>query len=180
MRLLIIGLSALLLVAADTSAAGTMCATGDRCCAADAACCKASPCCSQASGKAVARIDGRELPIFPPGSEWQEPSERPVREYARVEFRDPVKVGDKILFGTYVIEHDTERMARGGPCTHIYKFNDRRLPVVAFHCRHLNREKHEQASVTLRRLPDPSTKLYELVEFQFENDGDAHGVPGIR
>ena len=163
MRLFIFGLSALLMIAADTWAADRSCPNHKDC-----------------QHHALARIDSRDLPVFPPGSEWQEPSERPVREYARVEFRDPVKVGDKILFGSYVIEHDTERMARGGPCTHIYKFHDRRMPVVAFHCRHLNRDKTEQATVRLRRLPDPSTKLYELVEFQFENDADAHGVPGLR
>ena len=53
--------------------------------------------------------------------------------------------------GTYVIEHDAERMANGGPCTHIYKFDDRRLPVVAFHCVHLDRPANDGSKATVKQ-----------------------------
>src|SRR6476619_3430477 len=67
------------------------------------------------------------------------PESRPVRESLVVWFMKPVKIGDRVLMGKYVIEHDNARMARGEPCTYIYAANDRRLPVVAFHCKHLDR-----------------------------------------
>src|SRR5215204_1487415 len=64
---------------------------------------------------------------------------RPVRnrELAKVVFPHPVKVLNAWLLGDYLIEHDTDRMERGEPCTHIYRFNDRRKPVVTFFCEHL-------------------------------------------
>ena len=103
--------------------------------------------------------------------------ERPVREYAKVFFRDPVRVGGVILMGAYVIEHDYERMAQGRPCTHIYAAHDTRLPVITFHCKHLARPKTPQATVTLRRGPDAMTRVFTLVEYQFERSADGHGVP---
>jgi hypothetical protein len=120
------------------------------------------------------------LSVVTPGFEWPTEPERPVREYAKVLFRDPVRIGDRVLIGAYVIEHDTERMAHGRPCTHIYAANDRRLPVVAFHCRHLQRKATERATVTLQRLPDPTTRMFKLVEFQFAASPDGHGVPAER
>lgn len=106
----------------------------------------------------------------------------PAREYAKVTFNTPVKVGDAVLMGTYIIEHDNERMAAGGPCTHVYKFDDRRVPVAVFHCVHLNRplNSDSKARVTVRRIPDMSTRIFELVEFQFARSADAHGVPDGR
>src|SRR5688572_22159561 len=50
-----------------------------------------------------------EAGIMPAGFEWpSETPERPTREYAKVLFRDPVKVGNRVLIGPYVIEHDEE------------------------------------------------------------------------
>jgi hypothetical protein len=110
----------------------------------------------------------------------QEPEPPPVREYARVFFANPVKVGDRVLFGAYLIEHDNDRMARGRPCTYIYKANDLRLPVVAFRCRHLHRAQRATSTITLRRLPDMAGNGSELLEFQFAGSTDGHGVPTKR
>ena len=107
-------------------------------------------------------------------------AEAPAREYAKVTFTDPVWIGGTVLMGEYIIEHDTDRMARGRPCTHIYAARDRRTPVVTFHCKHLRRPTSGQASVTLRRNYNVVGHAYLLTEFQFAGDGDAHGVPGIR
>ena len=63
------------------------------------------------------------------------------RQTMTVWFHRPVKIGDRILLGQYVIEHDTVRMARNRPCTYIYAASDQRLPVVAFHCTHLKRAR---------------------------------------
>jgi hypothetical protein len=43
------------------------------------------------------------------------------RRVMTVWFYKPVKVGDRVLIGQYIIEHDDARMALGRPCTHIYR-----------------------------------------------------------
>jgi hypothetical protein len=100
----------------------------------------------------------------------------PAREYAAVTFREPVKVLDAVLMGDYVIEHDNDRMAAGGPCTHVYKAGDRRTPVLAFHCTHLKRATATKTQVVLRRNQDLG-RGFTLTEFQFAGSGDSHGVP---
>ena len=120
------------------------------------------------------------LNVVVPGLPWAVADARPAREYATVFFRDPVKVGNKILIGKYVIEHDNERMAQGRPCTHIYAADDRRLPVVAFHCVHLDRAAGPRATVTLQRLPDAFPRMFKMVEFKFEESAEGHGVPSER
>jgi hypothetical protein len=101
---------------------------------------------------------------------------RPARETLTVWFKKPVKVGDRILLGKYVIEHDNNRMARGAPCTYIYAADDLRLPVVAFRCEHLHRSRGERASVTLPPLGE-ANGMQEFREFQFAGEAGAHGVP---
>lgn len=159
MRLLALVVTTTLILAADASAAaGKRC--GDRAC-----CTNAAACCMHDGDAAV-----------------QDPQPASAREYAKVTFHSPVKIGARVLMGTYVIEHDTERMARGEPCTHIYKADDLRLPVVAFHCVHVDRAINDgpTATVTLRRFPDMSMRMFELVEFQFAGSSDGHGVPQER
>ena len=107
------------------------------------------------------------------------PEPRPVRETMTVWFMRPVKVGDRILFGKYVIEHDNNRMARGRPCTHIYAASDLRLPVVAFHCTHLERAPGAAPSVTLVSLGEPNG-MKKLTAFQFAGEVGAHGTPNFR
>ena len=101
----------------------------------------------------------------------------PARQATVVWFMQPVRVGDKILQGRYVIEHDNDRMARGEPCTHIYAFNDQKTPVVAFHCTHLERDAAKGNTVVLQSNPDG---LKTLTEFQFNGETAAHGYPTIR
>lgn len=109
----------------------------------------------------------------------QEPALAPVRQSAVVWFHRPVRVGDRILLGRYVIEHDNDRMARGLPCTHIYESSGARLPVVAFHCAHLTREPATRNTVVLRPFSgDLGTSV--LTEFQFAGETASHGVPSTR
>jgi hypothetical protein len=155
MRVVIFLMSTLALAALPANA-GDCCAGGD--------CCSTADCC--AAGHA-SKADA------PSAAET-------AREYATVTFVDPVWVGDKVLMGEYIIEHDTDRMARGGPCTHIYAAKDRRNPVVAFHCKHLRRPASGRASVTLRRNYNAGGHAYLLTEFQFAGSPAAHGVPRVR
>jgi hypothetical protein len=98
----------------------------------------------------------------------------PARQYAVVSFKDPVLVGSKFLMGKYVIEHDTDRQARGEPCTHVYALNDQLTPIAAFHCTHLDAQPDDRNLVTLRRRVDGTL---ELVSFQFARENAAHAYP---
>ena len=109
----------------------------------------------------------------------RQPEPRPSRETITVSFTKPVLVGDRVLLGKYVIEHDNYRMARGRPCTHIYAASDMRLPVVAFRCTHLNQPVGPHPSVTLRSLHE-SNGMSRLTAFQFAGEHGAHGVPMTR
>jgi hypothetical protein len=137
--------------------------------ACDMPCCKNGcdmPCCAQVPSVIVPPIV-TDIPT------------PPARQSVTVLFRDPVKVGDRILMGKYIIEHDNDRMARGKPCTHIYDADDPRLPVVAFHCTHLTRPRSESNTVTLRPWSDTPGRR-EMTEFQFAGETAAHGVPKLR
>ena len=104
--------------------------------------------------------------------------ETPAVQAFFVTFRDPVRVGDRILLGRYIIQHDNHRMARGEACTYIYEASDPRLPVVVFHCTHLTRPAPAGDTVFLRR--SSTYPLQELREFQFAGESASHGVPIIR
>lgn len=101
----------------------------------------------------------------------------PARQATVVWFNQPVRVGDALLQGRYVIEHDNDRMARGEPCTHIYAFADQKKPVVAFHCTHLDRPTSKDGAVVIISTADGFKKF---VEFQFAGETGAHGFPTDR
>jgi hypothetical protein len=103
----------------------------------------------------------------------------PARQVAVVWFKNPVLVGDSILMGKYIIEHDNERMANGEPCTHIYAADRPQVPVVKFHCTHLAAAPSDRDLVTLRRTGDTSLPA-KLTSFQFAGETAAHGVPPAR
>lgn len=104
---------------------------------------------------------------------------RPTRETMVVWFQKPVKIGNRVLQGKYVIEHDNNRMARGGPCTYIYAASDLQLPVLAFHCTHLERARSTAPTLVLRSLGE-ANGMKELVAFQFAGEIGAHGIPVTR
>jgi len=90
-------------------------------------------------------------------------------------FQRPVRIGNTILQGRYVIEHDNDRMARGEPCTYIYAFNDQTKPVVTFHCTHIERNPTSTNTVVLYSTGDGG--IQKMSEFQFSGETAAHGVP---
>ena len=102
----------------------------------------------------------------------------PPVQTAEVWFKRPVLVGQKLLLGRYVIEHDNDRMARGEPCTHIYTYDDRSKPVATFHCTHLERDRADQNTVVVCTGPDG--RIQRLAEFQFAGEAAAHGYPTVR
>lgn len=140
------------------------------------ACCATDKCCTHATATATVAVPPAVTYL---AKQTAEPS--PAREYAKVHFTSPVRIGENVLMGEYVIEHDTDRMARGGPCTHIYSAKNMKDPVVQFHCRHLLRpvNKLGKAQVTLRRDYNAVGTAYILTEFQYAGEREAHGVPGV-
>jgi hypothetical protein len=122
------------------------------------------PCCNDESAAAAAAL----LPVPEVG-----------RQTAVVWFKNPVLVGEFILMGKYIIEHDNERMAQGLPCTHIYAADKPQLPVVKFHCVHLKGAATDRDLVTLDRTGDPTLPA-KLSSFQFAGETAAHGMPRVR
>ena len=113
------------------------------------------------------------------GSGWLSSSSiaAPSRESAVVEFTRTVKLQGALLRGVYTIVHDEERMARGEPCTYIYrgrKMDEKKL-VLSFHCIHVEREM-----VTAFKATIPSYGPYEVPEIreiQFAGSTAGHKVP---
>jgi hypothetical protein len=158
--------------------------------AADASCCDQAkhemkagapccdmPCCADHAMKAEPK-DIDVLAQLPLDNDPQLFPALPVRQMTEVWFQRPVRVGRHILQGRYVIEHDNDRMARGEPCTHIYAYNDRTTPVVAFHCTHLERDRNGTNTVVLASIGDGT--MQQMLEFQFAGEHAAHGVPSGR
>lgn len=99
------------------------------------------------------------------------------KEVVVVEFTDKIKLQDKILQGSYIFEHDDERMAKGEPCMYIYT-NDKGKPgerVASFHCTPVERQlaKHVVINVTVTSDPD----VWKLKEIQFPGTTKGHLVP---
>jgi hypothetical protein len=102
-----------------------------------------------------------------------------TREFTKITFEQPVRAMNVWLLGSYIIEHDTERMARGEQCTRIFRAGDQTTPVVAFHCEHLDRAAVAKNTVVLRRTRVAPAE-YELSEFQFADSTVGHGLPHTR
>jgi hypothetical protein len=134
-----------------------------------AGCCD-MPCCTDK----VAAVDGSAIDILL-ASNLDTTLAPPANQKTVVWFQRPVRVGNTILQGRYVIEHDNDRMARGEPCTYIYAFADRTKPVVTFHCTHLERGAVSANTVVLYSSGDGG--IQKMQEFQFSGETAAHGVP---
>ena len=144
---------------------------------ADAACCdhKMMSCCETQIMPCCADKDAVQIlmAVAPLQDDPQLNPAPPVRQATDVWFKQPVKFGNKILQGHYVIEHDNDRMARGEPCTHIYAFDDRTKPIVTFHCTHIERPRASENTAVLITKGDYKV----MTEFQFAGETAAHGNP---
>jgi hypothetical protein len=141
--------------------------------AAPGSCCE-QPCCAD---KQAAEPSAIEL-LMAIGSQSTAAPAAPAKQTFEVWLQRPTLVGRTILQGRYVIEHDSDRMARGEPCTYLYAFNDRRTPVARFDCTHLERDRASQNVVVVASTADGS--MQTLLEFQFAGENFAHGYPTAR
>jgi hypothetical protein len=101
----------------------------------------------------------------------------PSRRTAVVRFERPTIVAGSFVIGTVVIEHDDAKMARGEPCTTIYRYkskNELGKPLVSFMCLPQDRDVATKFEATLVRSvswPD------RLMEYQLPGEREGHGVP---
>jgi hypothetical protein len=105
-------------------------------------------------------------------------ADNPRRERQVVEFTDTVILHGALLRGQYLIVHDEEMMARGEPCTYVYrgKTEQPEKLVVAFQCEHVERAKAKEFKVVIYNQHTPYSTP-EVREFQFSNSAAGHRVP---
>jgi hypothetical protein len=102
----------------------------------------------------------------------------PGKQWAIVNFRDPIAISGQYLMGQFIIVHDDARMARGEPCTSIYRFDSKKGPqeeVLSFMCRPAQRDACERT--TFSTIYDQKMGVNTLTEYQFAGDTEGHGVP---
>ena len=73
-------------------------------------------------------------------------------------------IGDRVLLRKYVIEHAAIAWRN-------------RLPVVTFHCTHLEGERADRDTVAVRSQQHGTR---ELLSFHFGGESAGHGVPAVR
>ena len=101
----------------------------------------------------------------------------PTKRSAVVRFLRPTIVAGTFVLGTVVIEHDDAKMAKGEPCTTVYRFkSDTEFgePLVSFMCMPQDRPLATKFEATLYRSvtwPD------RLVEYQIAGESEGHGIP---
>lgn len=105
----------------------------------------------------------------------------PSRKALALNFRRPTIVVSTLIQGQVVFEHDDARMARGEPCTTIYKYDDklkaRGATIVEFMCTPRERALAKQFEATCSRGEGAGPD--RLVEYQFPGDTEGHGVPSF-
>jgi hypothetical protein len=107
-------------------------------------------------------------------------AEGPRKERAIIGFEQTVKLKGVLLRGEYVIVHDEERMARGEPCTWIYRSDKGKegALVISFHCEHVERAKADHFVIRLKTNHTPYVTP-EIEELQFADSTAGHRVPGV-
>jgi hypothetical protein len=104
----------------------------------------------------------------------------PPLQWAIVNLPDPTAIGPEgtLVMGPVLITHDDMKMARGEPCTSVYRFKPGSGPkeeLVSFQCKPDRRKAAEKVTLTTRR--DYERGILVLTEYQFAGDAEVHGVP---
>lgn len=115
---------------------------------------------------------------------WQQTKpETPTQHRELIEFIDKTRVFGVVLEGKYIAVHDDEKMAAGEPCFYIYPYAGGKVqevalsgkPLVAFHCRPVERKKAQNTVMTVGMTTTPG--IFELREIQFAGSTKGHGIP---
>ena len=102
----------------------------------------------------------------------------PSRQEVVAYFVRPTVIAGAIVQGRVLLVHDDQLMAKGEPCTTVYRLGPRRglqEKIVSFMCRPTRRDTVNKFTVTCSRaaLTGPDV----VTEYQFAGDPEAHGVP---
>ena len=100
------------------------------------------------------------------------------KQCAMVEFTDQVKLLNVFLKGQYLFVHDDSKMARGEPCTWVYRQKSGQPDelILSFHCQPIERKPVAHFTVTVARLGD-QVDVREVKEYQFAGSDEGHRVP---
>lgn len=108
------------------------------------------------------------------------------KQSAIIHLTNPTLVNGHVLpEGEYLIVHDDDKMARGGPCTSFFCFDTEQgwSEVVSFHCRPIKRDIADKTMLTIEtlsldeRVMSGLGVIEKLTEYQFAGDSEGHGVP---
>jgi hypothetical protein len=96
-----------------------------------------------------------------------------ARQSAVVLFQDPVVVNGTFVMGLVKIVHDEDRMARGEPCTQVFRIAEGKAPeeVVAVHCKRISKPVADQTTLAMRTT-DLNYRV--LTAYQFQGTDHAH------
>jgi hypothetical protein len=103
----------------------------------------------------------------------------PAVKWAAVNLDEPTLIQGAFVSGPVLFEHDDGRMARGEPCTVIYRFAPGKGPreeIASFHCKPRWGVAVDNVKFALSTKRDPNGHCV-LLEYQFPGDAEAHGVP---
>jgi hypothetical protein len=104
------------------------------------------------------------------------------RRWAIVQLQQPTQIGSAIAIGPVMFVHDDARMARGEPCTTVYRYDVARGPqeeIVSFHCVPRQTAVAETFLLTTESNLQLGLSGCRLKAYQFSGDSESHGVPTV-
>src|SRR5262245_23042590 len=101
-------------------------------------------------------------------------------QWAIVNLPNATRIAGSLVMGPVLVVHDDTKMAKGLPCTTMYRFEAGKGPteeLVAFHCK--PRRGTAPDTFTFTRISGPAIDVPGgiLTAYQFAGDPEIHGVP---
>lgn len=106
-----------------------------------------------------------------------------TRQWAIVQLQQPTQIGTAIAVGPVLFVHDDAKMARGEPCTTVYRYEPGKGPqeeIVSFHCQPRQTAVAETFILTTQSNLQLGLSGCTLKAYQFAGDSEAHGVPIVK
>ena len=101
----------------------------------------------------------------------------PIVKWAAINLVNTTSIAGAFVSGPVVFVHDDSKMARGEPCTGVYRFvpgKGAAEEIVSFHCKPRWGEAPAQFTAATKNGPNGPRVM---TEYQFAGDKEAHGVP---
>lgn len=101
----------------------------------------------------------------------------PALKWAAINLKDTTVIAGAFVSGPVVFVHDDAKMARGGPCTSVHRYDPGKgvgEEIVAFHCKpRWTKAPGRFTTASASQVDGPPV----MTEYQFAGDEEAHGVP---